>query len=85
MATQQATLLAGTEQATINPAPGSPAVIAPTWSPANWLFFTAYGSQHVLAWHLGRPSAVVLPHIRLPRLPPMWGLPAANLPTMIAL
>jgi hypothetical protein len=85
MAIQKATLLAGSEQATLNPAPGSTGAINPTWSPDDWLFFTAYGSQHVLAWHPGRPSAAVVPHIRLPHLPPMWGLPVANLPTMIAL
>ncbi len=39
------------------------------WSRTGWLFFTAYGSSHVLAWHPGDQRALVLPKTQLPRLP----------------
>jgi hypothetical protein len=32
-----------------------------SWSRTGWLFYTAYGFTHVLAWHPGNQSAMVLP------------------------
>ena len=79
-ATRTARLLPGSEQM---PSPNFGAFNA-TWSNSGWLFYTAYGSTQVLAWHPGAQTALILSRIKLPRLPPP-SRAGQQLPTLIAL
>ncbi len=76
VATGRIRLLPGSEQTLVNPDPGTAGMFEPTWSQDGWVFFTAYGSRHVLAWHEGRPNAVVLSHAGLPYLSPFGAVPS---------
>jgi len=80
VATGTVSLLPGSEQ---TPSPNFGSFDA-TWSDSGWLFYAAYGSTHVLAWHPGAPRAVVLSKVSLPRLP-QPGSQGQQLPSLIAL
>ena len=69
-------LLSGSEQTLVNPDPGTAGMLMPTWSKDGWVFFTAYGSRHILAWRQGSPKAVILSHARLPHLSPFGAVPS---------
>jgi hypothetical protein len=80
LARRTVTLLAGSEQ---RPSPNFGAFNA-TWSSSEWVFYAAFGSPHVLAWHLGAARALVVSKVRLPPLPPR-GAEGQQLPSLIAL
>jgi hypothetical protein len=80
LVTRTVRLLPGSEQ---RPKPNF-GVFNATWSESGWVFFTAYGSAHVLAWHFGAAKAVVVSNVRLPTLPPA-GTTGQQLPSLIAL
>jgi hypothetical protein len=80
LGTSTVSLLSGSEQ---TPSPNFGAFDA-TWSRSGWLFYTAYGSTRVLAWHPGVKRALVLSKLRLPRLPPP-STQGQQLPSLIAL
>lgn len=80
LGTRKVSLLSGSEQ---TPSPNFGSFNA-TWSSSGWLFYTAYGSTRVFAWHPGAKRAVVLSGITLPRLPPP-GAQGQQLPSLIAL
>ena len=78
--TRAVRILPGSEQ---RPIPNYGAFNA-TWSRTGWLFYTAYGFTHVLAWHPGDQRALVLPKARISQLPPP-GSGGQQLPSLIAL
>ncbi len=72
-------LLPGSKQ-TPNPNIGA---FDATWSSTGWLFYTAYGYTHVLAWRPGDQRALVLPKARLPGI--STNSPGTELPSLVAL